>query len=47
MSLDNLNSLQSGPLKNNYLDFVKNPVNCQKSINNDTVLNLIIKNIDL
>tara|TARA_Y100000590_G_scaffold10536_1_gene12974 strand:+ start:11030 stop:12202 length:1173 start_codon:yes stop_codon:yes gene_type:complete len=47
MSLNNLNSLQRGALKNNYLDFVKNPVNCQKSINNDTVLNLIRKNIDL
>ena len=32
LNLDNLQSLQRGNLKNNYVNFVVNPVNCLKNI---------------
>ena len=45
LSLDNLQSLQRGNLKNNYVNFVVNPVNCLKNISKNEVKKLIKETI--
>lgn len=41
INLKNLNSLQRGNLKNNYIYFIDNPVGCQKNINLEKVYKFI------
>tara|TARA_Y100000590_G_scaffold468055_1_gene649180 strand:- start:894 stop:2060 length:1167 start_codon:yes stop_codon:yes gene_type:complete len=38
-----LNSLQRGNLKKNYVKYISNPVECLKHINNDDIIQLIMK----
>ena len=45
LNLNDLQSLQRGNLKNNYVNFVANPVNCLKNISNNEVKKLIKETI--
>ena len=45
LELNNLQNLQRGKLKKNYVNLISNPVNCLKKINKQEVLIKIQKNL--
>ena len=46
LNLKNFNSLQRGSLKENYINFINNPVGCQKNINLEILYKYIIKKLE-
>ena len=46
LNLKNFNSLQRGSLKENYINFINNPVGCQKNINLEILYKHIIEKLE-
>jgi len=47
MKLNNNNSLQRGKVKDNYINFIKNPVNCLSNINVDKLIKEIKNEVEI